>query len=83
MKEILFPLYKELKGFIDEYMPEIYEQKGELIFRQFTFNSVGMRFRRDKRKLNITERFIYTLKTFRKTFATSMSENGIMLQEFI
>jgi integrase/recombinase XerD len=80
-KEIIFPIYKELKEFINEYMPEIYEQKGELIFPHFTVNSVGMRFRRVKRKLNITERFMYTLKTFRKTFATSMSENGIMLQE--
>lgn len=80
-REILFPIYRELLEFIDAEMPEIHKAEGKLIFKGLTVSAVGQRFRRLKKALSINERYVYTLKTFRKTFATLNSEKGMNLQE--
>jgi integrase len=80
-REILFPIYRELKTFINSDMPEIFKAEGKLIFKGLTVNAVSQRFRRLKKDLGIHERYMYTLKTFRKTFATINSGKGMNLQE--
>ena len=53
---------------------EFSRDKTELVFKSFTVNSVSRRFIRIKKRLGLTESFVYTLKTFRKTFATRMAQ---------
>ena len=57
------------------------KDKTELVFKSFTVNSISKRFMRIKKKLGVTEKFVYTLKTFRKTFATRMAKRGIPIHE--
>lgn len=80
-REILFPIYKQLKDFINSEMPDIHKAQGKLIFKGLTVDAAGQRFRRIKKALGINERYVYTLKTFRKTFATRNSGKGMNLQE--
>ena len=42
---------------------------------------LGKKFRRLKQRLGIKEKFTYTLKTLRKTFATRMAQRGVPIQE--
>ena len=44
--------------------------KDKVIFEGYKVSRVGRKFRRIKKQLNITDQYKYTLKTFRKTFAT-------------
>lgn len=70
-KEINIPMSQSLYRFISENMKFIMDLDGEqLIFNDYTVARVGRRFRRLKSKLGIKEKFVFTLKTFRKTFAT-------------
>ena len=81
-REIKFPLYNELLTFIESDMKEEFSSdKAELVFKSFTVNSVSKRFIRIKKRLGLTERFVYTLKTFRKTFATRMAKRGVPIHE--
>jgi integrase/recombinase XerD len=69
--EIKFPLYDELKEFLFMEMKEVVSKsKEEYLFPSYSVARVGRKFRRIKLKLGILEKNKYTLKTFRKTFAT-------------
>ena len=62
---------KTLISYISEEMKYIMELDGNLlIFPDYSVRRVGNRFCKLKKKLGIKEKFIFTLKTFRKTFAT-------------
>ena len=75
-------IYNELLNYIAKNMKEEFSgDKTELIFKPFTVNTISRRFIRIKKKLGLTERFVYTLKTFRKTFATRMAQRGVPIQE--
>ena len=81
-REIKFPLYDELLTFIEANMKDDFNQDNtELVFKSFTVNSVSKRFMRIKKKLGLKEKFVYTLKTFRKTFATRMAKRGVPIHE--
>lgn len=74
-KEIKFPIYNTLKHFLETDMNEIREiDKEQFLFPNYSVNRLGRKFRRLKVKLSITDKHAYTLKTFRKGFATEMSE---------
>ncbi len=46
-----------------------------------TVHAIGIAFRKIKKKLGFNEYHYYTLKTFRKNFATDMSSMGMTIQE--
>jgi len=69
--EIKFPIYNELKEFLFMEMKDVVSKsKEEYLFPGYSVARVGRKFRRIKLKLGILEKHKYTLKTFRKTFAT-------------
>ncbi|MBS1495068.1 MAG: tyrosine-type recombinase/integrase [Bacteroidetes bacterium] len=69
--EIKFPLYDELKEFLFIEMKEVVSKsKEEYLFPGYSVARVGRKFRRIKLKLGILDKHKYTLRTFRKTFAT-------------
>ena len=75
-KELHIPMSKTLYSFISEEMKYILDLDGEqLIFPDYSVRRVGNHFRRLKKKLGIKEKFIFTLKTFRKTFATHYAKS--------
>jgi len=77
-KQIIFPIYDELKDFIEKQLSRIKDvDEHEKIFKDFNSNIVRKRFQRIKMHLGIKERNIYTLKTFRKTFASYLAANGV------
>lgn len=77
-KQIIFPLYDELKEFIESEMSYIEDiNDGERIFEEFNSEIIHKRFQRLKASLKITEKNIYTLKTFRKTFASYLAAKGM------
>jgi len=81
-KEIKFPIFDELESFIKNNMEiEFSNDKDENVFKGYNVEIVSKRFRRIKKVLSINERFVITLKTFRKTFATGMAEKGLSIQE--
>ncbi|HEY5536684.1 MAG TPA: site-specific integrase [Ignavibacteria bacterium] len=70
-KEIKFPIYNELYKFLTEEMNiKNFSDKDALLFGKYSVRIIGGRFRKIKRFLKITEKHKYTLKSFRKTFAT-------------
>lgn len=74
--EIEFPLYDELLKFIQDEFPDIDKHSpSELLFPDYKPHLVGRKFKRLKKSLNITKEF--DLKTFRKTFATKLIDNGV------
>lgn len=74
--EIEFPLYDELLNFIREEFPNIVARSpSELLFPDYKPHLVGRKFKRLKKSLDITKEF--DLKTFRKTFATKLIDNGV------
>lgn len=76
-KEIIFPIYDKLKNFLCENMSHKFNQnKNELVFKEFTVETLGKRFSRIKRHLKLSDAAKYNLKTFRKTFASDMLELG-------
>jgi len=81
-REIKFPLFEELLDFIEKNMKEEFgSDKTELIFEPFTVYAISTRFIRIKKQLMLTEKYVYTLKTFRKTFATRMAKKGVPIHE--
>lgn len=77
-KQIIFPIYDELYEFIDMELTHIKDiDDDERVFSEFTSESIRKRFQRIKRHLNITEKNIFTLKTFRKTFASYLASKGV------
>lgn len=77
-KQIIFPIYDQLKDFFEDELTQINNSpKEERIFKNFNSNIVEKRFQRIKRYLKITEKNVYTLKTFRKTFASYLAAKGV------
>ena len=77
-KQILFPIYNDLRHFIDTDLAYICDMDGDQkIFYNFNSEIVHKRFQRIKKSLGIIEKNIYTLKTFRKTFASFLASKGI------
>jgi integrase len=56
-------------------------ERDEYLFGNFTVNGAGKAFRKIKNALGFHKRQYYTLKTFRKSFATEMSKMGMTIQE--
>jgi integrase len=77
-KQIFFPLYDLLKVFIEEEIPHYKDSESdERIFKNLNSNIIELRFKRIKGFLEIKEKNIYTLKTFRKTFASYLASQGV------
>lgn len=77
-REIQFPIYDDLKSFIEQEMPEIISgEKEKRIFDNFTVYIIGRRFRRVKEKLGLHHMKKYNLKTFRKSLATKLIDKGM------
>lgn len=75
-REIIFPMYNALKDFIIEEFPDFKERdSSELIFKGCKVYNFGKKFFRMKKRLGLNDEF--NLKTFRKSFATNLIENGI------
>lgn len=75
-REIIFPMYNALKDFIFQEFPDFKERdSGELIFKGCKVYNFGKKFFRLKKRLGLNDEF--NLKTFRKSFATNLIENGI------
>lgn len=75
-REIIFPMYNALKDFIIEEFPDFKERdSSELIFKGCKVYNFGKKFFRLKKRLGLNDEF--NLKTFRKSFATNLIENGI------
>lgn len=76
-----FPIYEELRSFIEEEMkPLLNLPKEQKMFEGYTRNSIGLRFRRMKKRLGVPNNYTITLKTFRKTLATRMLNGGVRLE---
>lgn len=79
---LYFPIYKDLKSFIEEYLWERFDcDKDALLFEGMSVNALSLRFRRMKKHLKIRNNYLYTLKTFRKTFASKLASNGIPIYD--
>lgn len=77
-RQIEFPLYDQLLKFLVNEMLYINKlEKDDHLFPGFNVNMLGKKFRRLKKKLKIDDKYVYTLKTFRKTFATKLAEKGM------
>jgi len=77
-KEIIFPLYDALSDFVESQLQKIKQLTAEeRIFQAFNSDIVHKRFMRIKRFLKIKGRHVYTLKTFRKTFASYLASRGL------
>lgn len=75
-KEINIPMSKSLTNFILNEMKYITDLDGDqLLFDDYSVNRLGRRFRRLKSRLGIKERYVWTLKTFRKTFGTHYAKS--------
>lgn len=80
-KEINIPMSKGLFSFISNEMKYVLDlDKEQPIFPGYSVARVGRRFRRLKSKLGIKERYVFTLKTFRKSFATHYA-GGLDIQD--
>lgn len=77
-KVILFPVYNELRNFIIEeiYNHFNYVNEDEIIFKDYSVEILGKRFRRIKKFLDIQGKGI-DLKTFRKTFGSKLASSGM------
>ncbi|MCX6159204.1 MAG: tyrosine-type recombinase/integrase [Ignavibacteriae bacterium] len=80
-KEIHIPMSQKLYEFISKEMRYIAElDSDQHIFPDYTVSRIGRRFRRLKSKLGIKEKYVFTLKTFRKSFATHYAR-GLDIQD--
>jgi integrase len=76
-RQIKYPLYDELLNFVKTGLSYIKElDEDDFIFPGYNVSMLGRKFRRLKQRLGIEERHAYTLKTFRKTFATDLADKG-------
>ena len=77
-RQIKYPLYNELLNFVKSNLPYINTlDRDDFIFPGYNVNMLGKKFRRLKKSLGIEEKLAYTLKTFRKTFATNLADKGL------
>ncbi len=80
--EFKFPIYDKLERFLrDEMNLSEASDRDLYLFPNLTVKAVGEVFRKIKRELGFTKRQYYTLKTFRKSFATQISRMGMSIQE--
>jgi len=80
--EFKFPIYDELEKFLtNELRIQDYKDNDSILFPKMTVNAFGKAFRKIKIELGLNKYHYYTLKTFRKNFATDMSRMGMTIQE--
>ena len=72
-----FPLYKEFRNFIREGFSDFkHMKKNENIIKKYSVDRIGKTLRKILVETGLQNES-YNLKTFRKTFATSLAEQGI------
>lgn len=76
-KFIYFPLYTELESFMKNRFKTKSIKSDSLIFDGYSVETVGDKFTEIKEVLGIPNDYQYTLKTFRKTFATDLASKGL------
>lgn len=77
----MIPLYKDLKNFINNNLSYIFDKDEKIhIFKGYNVNMLGQKFRRLKRRLGMKNDYSLTLKTFRKTMASTLLNNGVRLE---
>lgn len=77
-RTIEYPIFEVLEGFINDKLPGIKTMhKNERVFKKYSVERIGKTFRKIIKKLNLNEES-YNLKTFRKTFASTLADKGIM-----
>lgn len=80
--EFKFPIYGNFEGFLREELKlSENSEKDTYLFPGLTVGAVGKAFRKIKKVLGLSRKHYYTLKTFRKNFATDMSKMGMTIQE--
>lgn len=80
--EFKFPIYNALEIFLKEELKiQDYNELDIVLFSNMTVNAFGKAFRKIKKDLGLNKYHYYTLKTFRKNFATEMSKLGLTIQE--
>lgn len=80
--EFKFPIYDKLEIYLlNELRIQDYEDIDSVLFPKMTVNAFGKAFRKIKIELGLNKYHYYTLKTFRKNFATDMSKMGLTIQE--
>jgi integrase len=80
--EFKFPIYGKLERFLrDEMELSELSDRDAYLFPGLTVKAVGIAFRKIKKTFGFNKKQYYTLKTFRKNFATSMSRMGMTIQE--
>ena len=76
-RTIDFPIFTDLKEFIDENLPGIKKMsKEEKVFKFYSVDRIGKTFRKILKELGIKDQS-YNLKTFRKSFASSLADKGL------
>lgn len=76
-RTIKYPLFKDLQTFIDENIPDIKKMvKEEKVFKLYSVDRIGKTFRKILKQLGLKGES-YNLKTFRKTFASSLADKGL------
>ena len=82
VSEFKFPIYSKLEFFLkNDLKVPIRGNKDEYLFPGMTVGGTGKTFRIIKYKLYFNRKFYYTLKSFRKYFASEMSRMGMNIQE--
>jgi integrase len=76
-RTIDYPIHTEMENFINENLPEIKKMSAtELVFKVYSVERIGKTLRKILKELNLQNKK-YNLKTFRKTFATSLADRGL------
>lgn len=76
-RTIKYPIFIELKEFIDENLPSIKKMaKEEKVFKIYSVERIGKTFRKILGELGLKDKS-YNLKTFRKTFASLLADKGL------
>lgn len=72
-----FPMYNDLKKFIDQEFQEIKSMsRNEIVFKKYNVIRIGKTFRKILKESGLTGDG-YNLKTFRKTFASGFADKGL------
>lgn len=74
-RQIDFPMYEELRTFLQEEIFTTERNIGTSIFDEYKSHTITRKFSKLKRQLNLNKE--YNLKTFRKTFATRLVNKGV------
>jgi len=72
-----FPLFDELRNFVIIELPELLNMPNDQkVFKKFNVERIGKTFRKILNETGLKDES-YNLKTFRKTFATRLADEGI------